>query len=411
MYIVLFTAFFFPEKGLFGFYSVEWSFFFFAAFLIYISILAILLYQKFKFKWDRFYILLIIFLGIACLSLIDADSKTRGLLFIGQYIPYFFLFFLIINTINSVDKLSRVLNMISHLSFIFISIVIVLALVFRDRIVLNNFLLNNFNIPVNKILTYVQLPLCVSLYSLIQGRFKVYNFVFFLLAALVIVLSGSRGSLLILSGTLGLVLLKGKNIKRKVAIAVISIGIISIGFLASPYTMDRLDRLFVTSKQDYIENIASFSRLYTAQVALKLMIEHPINGVGLGNSSYYTSEAVRKLSLPKEVLDFWEERKVFETTATPLKLGAELGFAGFIFFFIFYYYLWRKMRLTAMVNTGNVRTLLTGLEIYTIVAFVHNFIDLGFANYYSWFYYGIVLAATKVYKNKTKIIASERKSK
>jgi O-antigen ligase len=286
--------------------------------------------------------------------------------------------------------------MMTHLAFIFIVVTFALALFFRDRMILNDFLLNNFNIAVNKIFTYIELPFCVVIYNLVNNRLKAYNLIFFLLSVLVVVLSGSRGSLLILFGALGLILLKGKNIKKIIPIAVVSIVIIIAGLFISPYTVERLSKIVVISKRDYVENISSFSRLYTAQVALRLMTEHPLNGVGIGNSSYYTEKAVKNLSLPQEITDFWESRKLFETTSTPLKMGAELGITGVIFFFMFYYYLWRRIKRKDRYDRNSLKSILPALEIYVIVAFVHNFIDLGFTNYYSWFYYGIVIAAARV---------------
>jgi len=348
-------------------------------------------------KWDNFYKLFIVFFLLGILSLIDSTSKLRGILFLGQWIPYFFLAIMCVSIIRSERLLNIVLSKTIILGLFFSLIVISSFILFRDRVDLNNFLLHQFNIPVNKVLTYIELPYCIVTYRMVTGRKINFNTLVFLLGLLAVVFTGSRGSLLIVMGILGLAVLKSES-KIKAAIwFYLALLLLAAGLIISPYTADRFEKLSNALGEDKASAV-SLSRLYTMQVAWQMIKEHPVNGVGMGNLSQYSGNASKKLSLPRAIYDYWKGHGLFETSCAPLKIGAELGVAGLIFFFVFYFTLWRRIRIAQKSTSGQALQLLTGMEIYVISSFVHNIIDLGFYNYYSWFYYGLVLAAARIYK-------------
>ena len=428
MLLVLMTAPLFPGKGAFGFFSVEWSFFVLSAIVMYVTLGHLLIHARLTITMDRTYVFLLVFLALAFFSLIDAQNRIRGILFLGQYIPYFFVFVLIITSIDDERKLTYLLNKFSIITFMFCIIIILTFCIGQmrstvkfllgyyfdislssdfftpwDRDFMNDCILNNFNIAVNKVLTYIELPLCISLYSLLNRAINKYDLIYVVTAIFAIILTGSRGSILILVGMIGLCMLNSRRIERKVLVACILIPIALVGFTLSSYTLQRLQRIFVTSERDYQDNIESFSRLYTAEVAWRMMLDSPVNGVGLGNSVYQQLNAIRSLSLPPEILSYWEDRNLFETTMTPVRLGSELGIGGFLFFFVFYLYLFiRARKAFSHVNTST-NTFAKPMIIYIVVAFVHNFLDLGFMMYYSWFYYGAVIAACRICEKASQV--------
>jgi hypothetical protein len=94
---------------------------------------------------------------------------------------------------------------------------------------------------------------------------------------------------------------------------------------------------------------------------------------------------------------------LYETTCAPLKMGGEIGVVGFFTFFAWYFILWRRIKVPQKNQRGKALQTLIGLEIYVIASFVHNFGDLGFYNYYSWVFYGVVLAAARIYGGHPKV--------
>jgi hypothetical protein len=325
-------------------------------------------------------------------SLIGAFSKTRGFLYLGQYMPYMFISILIVNSVDTHDKLKRLIDAFLYISIFFILTVIISAAYYRDRYALNFFLLNSFNISVNKVLTYIELPFCFIVARIVANKIKLTLIICLIMFILGIFLTGSRGSLIMVGNIFliaGLITKKvGKPALLIVSSLVLFIFIMSTGIFS--FSTER-----VISKMDMRddENAAAFSRLYTMEVALKMMIDNPINGVGIGNLSYYSEQALSKLSIPHKIIEYWNRKNLFETTNMPVKMGAEMGIGGLVYFFVFYYFLWRRFK-TKNKDTNHV---IVGLKIFILSSFLHNFVDLGFSNYYTWFYYGTIIAASQIY--------------
>lgn len=397
MYMVLFTAFLFPGKDAFGFYSVEWSFFAFAAILIYVTSLAVLHKGVLKFKKDHIFILIAVFYTFVLLSILDTPNKIKGLLYAGQYIPYFFIMYLAIDVINSEEKLLKTIDMLTVLISIYSFIVIVASIKIGDRYNLNEFLLNTFNVGILKMLSLMELPFCILTFRVMNERLIPLRLFIFLLISIAVVLSGSRGSYIIWALTVSLSILKRGNLKRKVIFLLIGGIIIAVLVLNTNYALKSIDLMVVSNSADFEEKITRFSRLYTAKCAFHIMLANPINGIGVGNLSYVMEEAVKNTpGIPEAIIQYWEKTHLFETQTTPLKLGAELGLCGFIFFFFFYHYLFKRAKRSCSVSSEGMKSALEGAKIAIIVSFVHNFFDVSFYNYYSWFYYGIIIAATRI---------------
>lgn len=401
MFIVLIASPLFPGRRTMGFYSVEWSFFFFVFFLMFFFLLTWGM-GEFTPIWDDFYKLFIIYWILGLISVVFAFNKVRGILFWGQYIPYFFVLMLCVSLIRTEKLLDNFINKLTYLALTFSLIVIASFAIYHDRGALNDFLINNFEIAVNKILPYLELPFCIVIYRMIAGNKYKFDVLILFIVVIVVIISGSRGSFLILIGIIGLAIIKSKKFGKAFLVGSLAALLIMAALLITPYTAERFDKLFSASESLNKENAESISRIYTALVAYQIMVDNPIIGIGMGNVSQYSETALKKLNVPVQVRQFWEYAHLFETTCTPLKMGAEIGIIGFAFFFVWYFALWRRVRIAQKNKSGKQLQTLMGLEIYVIGSFVHNFVDLGFYQYYSWIYYGVVLAATRIYKDAPK---------
>jgi O-antigen ligase len=401
MYLIFFTAPLFPGRGAFGFYMVEWSFFFWAAILIYLSVLIVLMKGTIIPIKDPIFIVVGIFFLIVIFSIIDSPNKLRSVLYAGQFIPYFFLMYLAIAIFDNEQKLSRIIDAMTFLILIFSLIIIGAAIAIGSRWELDDFLLNTFNIGILKMMSFMELPFSILVFRMLNDKLTPFNFLVFLSVSTATILSGSRGTYVIWALIVFLALLKSKQLKKKILVSIFAIVIIFVGILSSDYVRERLNLMVVTSEQDYKEKITAFSRVYTAIVAWDTMIAHPFNGVGMGNLSSFIEDVIKhSKSIPAPILEYWESSHLYETQTTPLKLGAELGFSGFFFFFIFYYYLLSRvrkaMKSSSPIYSHKMKNILQGAKIAIIAGFVHNFFDVSFYNYYSWFYYGIIIAATRI---------------
>jgi hypothetical protein len=393
MYAALLLAPLFPGKGSFGFYSVEWSFFFASALVMYVAFLALLRSGQMVFSTDRFYFLVLVFFVLCLASVADAPNRFKSLLFAGQYVPYFFLAYMVITFVNTREKLDSVVGMMTHLVFVLSIVAIAAGAMTQGRQAFNTFMLDTFNIHLNNIMIYAEVPFAIILYRTIEGRTTLYGVVWVLTLAAAIIMAESRGSMLVMAFIFGLVFVKTRRVGKMAAMALPLVLVAAIGFSMQKHAVERLGQFF---SEDPYERTATFSRIYTGKVALELMLEHPVNGVGMGNSSRFLEDMASALDLPGEIIEYWKERQIFVTVTTPLFLGSELGLGGLIFFFLFYYYLYRRVRSAEASASGKDLSLLKGLEVAVIAGFVHNFFGLVFTQYYAWFYYGIMIAAARV---------------
>jgi hypothetical protein len=361
---------------------------------MFIVLLSVFL-KKVALAWDNIYNLFLIYWMWGFATIFFAANKTRAILFWGQYFPLFFLVVICLSLLKTEKMVNEIVNKITLINILYCLIIIISFIIFKDRGYLNEFVLNNFQMDVTKILPYMELPLCVAVTRVVSGKKSGLSYTIFILGLVAIVISGTRGSILVLAGILGLAFIKSGKYLRALLITLFAGLLFMAAVFWAPYTVER----FIELKEQSGE---SFSRLYTGKVAFRTMLDRPLFGVGMGNLSQYSETAMKQVQVASEVEEFWKRRMLYETTCSPLKMGAEIGILGFTVFFLWYFTLWRRIKNAKINQKGDALIMLTGLEIFIIASFVHNFIDLGFYNYYSWLYYGIVLAAANVYsKSKT----------
>ena len=404
MYLVIFTAPIFPGPGTFGFHTVEYSFFTFTFLLI--SLTAITIMQKgiVSFKWDPILYLCIIFLILLFVSIIDAPNKLNGVLFAGQYIPYFFLMYMVIALVDGEKKYNTVLNSLNILAFLFSLFIIAMALKFNDRSELDDFLVNNFLMETTKILTYIELSAAILAYRMLNFRLTIFQYFVIISIVLAIMLSGSRGNMIVLGLIFFISFIKGTFSVKKILLLIGAFFSMAIVIFTIGYVKERAALLTgVVSQESFEEKITAYSRLYTARIALELMESHPFNGVGTGNLSYFTEDMLKKTAgIPEKIITYWRQHgQIWYTNTTPLKLGAELGLGGFLFFFVFYYYMWKRVKRSFPSASDSMKIILNGVEIFIIAGFVHNFTEPALTNYYSWFFYGMVISACRIAADKS----------
>lgn len=423
MFVVLLTAPFFPGRLAFGFYSVEWSFFFFAGILITIFALVACSRGLVGVVYDPIVWWIGIYVCLMLVSAVDARGIVKSIIYAGSFIPYYVIIYIAIVYINDIYKLQHTINMLTKLMILFILLILFIyvmlllnlmpSFIYKTtalggvfdkgmRWYLDNSMLNLFNIGILKAVSYIELPLSIFMLNMLNKKINFYRTFIFVLIAIAIVLTGSRGNYAMFIGILGLSILKSKNFVRKISILSLFVGIFCLAFLTTDYVRERLNYMVVTSEADYESKIEAFSRVYTAKVALEVMLEHPWNGIGAWNLAYYMEDAIHSTKgIPLEILHYWEKTKLYQTQTTPLKLGAEMGIGGFIFFFAFYFYLWDRVRKAKRAAPKDMQIILDGCGIAVIAGFVHNFVDVSFYNYYSWLNFGIICATTRIAQRKT----------
>lgn len=409
MVLVLGTGWLFPGHGAFEFYSVQWSFFFWALWLMYLWALAVVLKGKIYFSKDPVYYFLSLFLLLVLVSWFPAVDKVRWLLFAGRYIPYFFLVYAVIQNIDTTEKLSRAIRIIMVLSLVLNVFVILLMVCPKYILVANNtlinrisatnyILLNTINMPINKIGVITDVPTCIAIVFILKGKASFLRIALLTSTVFTAVIIGSRGMLLTIVLMWLLAIFFSRLNKRVLAVSAIVFAVGFAGFMVSEKSRERIrSKLIILNKTQYRQNINAFSRFYTARISFHLMVTHPLTGVGMGNIRYAKKDAVSETpGIPVKILDYWDKRGLYETTCTPLRLGAEMGIGGFLFFFFFFYYIWKKLRYSHKIAKGQIKLVLTGMKMALIVRFAHEMVDLGFMSYVSWFYFGLLIAASRV---------------
>ncbi len=230
------------------------------------------------------------------------------------------------------------------------------------------------------------------------------KYIVLIVSVLGVIASGGRTNIGVMGVGFGLAFVTSKASLKKYLIVLSVMACLIFMVFTTSYLQERLELMLVTGSKDYQEKITAFSRVYTTELALEIIKQFPINGTGIGNLSSYTDDVIKTMKgIPERILYYWDlhikqtgGRPVFETTVTPIKFAAELGIGGFIFFFGFYYYLWRRITDAIKVAPDSLKNTLSGMRLFVLISLVHNLLDPGITNYYSWLYYGLVIAGSRI---------------
>lgn len=317
---------------------------FYLTVISFLHIFSILIFNKKREKVgvDLITVSFITLIILAFISILDAYNKTESLVDLARYILYFLIFINLKIEFENID----LKDFVNKLSFFFVGILIVeniyLLIDFSESFSYNKYIewgrnpdikgtAANINITAFSLVS----KLSFVVYFLISNR---YNFLFKLFLSLLffstifcVSLTGSRGGLLgiylIMFVTLVSVLINFNKKKED---------FLKLSFLFLPYFIN----LFVTSlifktlsvsyRTVEIIRRGSASRIKYYKDALNAMLDHPFNGVGVGNwkifSILYDKENILDYVVPKHAHN------------DILQVGAELGIIGLIvvLFLIFY---------------------------------------------------------------------------
>jgi hypothetical protein len=390
----------FPPSDAVGFRSAELSFFGLVALVGWFTALVMVQGGRFRIPYDPILWFMAAFFLLLVVSIVDAPARFRALLVSGQYLPYYLLAYLVIACVRSEASLRTVMRATYLVALAFNAVFIAAALAFQSRGSLDDFMLRYFVLEVSKTIAFLQLPFALAVHRWLSGRGGSLDALVVVSSLAAIALSASRGSLGGAIFTIALAMLTRGSWPRKIATVTVGLLVGMLALLTIDYVGERMQLMVITSQADYEEKITAFSRVYTALVAFELMRQHPLNGTGSGNLSDFSMAVIeRDLDIPPKLMEYWERHyrevgRVWETTNTPLKLGAELGVGGFLCFFAFYLHLWRRVR-RAMRRGGGPEDL-PALAIFVVASLAVNMVSLSFTNYYTWFFYGIVIAAARL---------------
>jgi hypothetical protein len=392
-----------PSVKKLGFHSVELMFFGFVALFGWMTVLYFLIKGSFLIKIDKVIYFCVAFIILCVFSMFDAPKLSRSILVTGQYLPYFFMMYICITLVKTQYGLNKLIMALTHLTFLFSIMVFVAAMYFNDRGKLDTFLLDAFVIELTKVLVYIELIFSVLVYRAFHVRSSRYETLVLIVCVLAIIGSGGRTNIGVMGVAFGFAFLTSKASLKKFLIVLGVFACFVVMVFTTSYLQERLQLMVVTGSKDYDDKIVAFSRVYTTQLAFEVIRTFPINGTGIGNLSSYTENVIKTMrGIPERILYYWNEHTKltgappFETTVTPIKYAAELGIGGFVFFFGFYYYLWRRVKTAIKVATGSLKDTLLGMRLFVVISLVHNLLDPGITNYYSWFYYGLVIAGTRI---------------
>ncbi len=182
---------------------------------------------------------------------------------------------------------------------------------------------------------------------------------------------------------------------------VVAYGGLALGAVYGASRLDeRLARLFQPTQEglsffQYANNLVFAERVVFWDTGWKIFNNHPIVGVGLGNSGYYFSE-----QLPAYAWQLVEVQTLMyrlslipNTKSLWVRLLSETGMVGFVLFMTWLYTLWRTGQFLRTSQTPLFKTMgLAGLLILVALVSEGFSIDL-FALPYFWFSLGLVTAA------------------
>lgn len=247
-------------------------------------------------------------------------------------------------------------------------------------------------------LTLIMLPLTLSrivakesLGLLNIGLFRVrLEWLFFLVSLLGIILSGSRTALFSTIIILLASALSGSNGVKKTLINFSVFGIILVLIISSSISNKYVgDTFFAILKNlndpyELLMSVSAAPRISAWVSAWNIFLQHPIFGVGLGNSGIYYAYFVPEWALAYPEVQGWlSENGIINPKNMLLKLAAETGMVGLIIFTVFVLSHFKGkdngMRYKILRNTG-------------IIALIFNYFSLDtFALPTEWFLLGFII--------------------
>lgn len=167
----------------------------------------------------------------------------------------------------------------------------------------------------------------------ISYRGKLYDYLFFIFIIATLLLSMSQGAWIgLILGEILLYVFGDKKIKRSVLILIVFLLLLFFIFsIHSILTGNRLLDFFHTRLD--MTSRSKIDRIYIWRSSIKMFLDYPLTGVGLGTFP---------LEYPNYILPGARETIVYFAHTLPLNLLTETGILGFLTFFSFLIYLYKR---------------------------------------------------------------------
>lgn len=185
---------------------------------------------------------------------------------------------------------------------------------------------------------------------------RLYDYLSFIFITATLLLSMSQGAWIgLIFAEILLFVFGDKKIRKSISIFILILVVLfSVFSIHSIITGNRFLDFFYT-RLDMNSN-SKIDRIYIWRSSLKMFLDHPITGVGLG---------VFSLEYPNYVLPGARETVVSFAHNLPLNLLAESGILGFLSFFSFLVYIYKKCISTLKLSKDNLPlVLLSSLTAY-----------------------------------------------
>ncbi len=339
----------------------------------------------------------VFFLGISLVSLIDAVDVSRGVIFFGGWCCYILFFYIVVNSLSSTTSYKYFLigNGLN-------AGICSLIMVFRSSI-------TGFRQPAdiwdltwltrNEIGFYFEpvIWICISILFFSKERFRWHAWLYVLLPLLLltIVFAGTRGTWISLVASCAVMLLRfPMKQKMKASIAILALAfVIHQAVLMSEFAQERVTTFRALSEEDTGADIPRSSiptRLYLMGIGWKMILDHPFNGVGLGNYSHHYHEYVPYVDDPSV-------RYIVSKPHTPhnffLRFGAETGLPGVVAAVFLLFSVYRYLHDAIRTRHGEPwDSILLGCYLGFVANVVHCLLHEKIFAFYFWAFLGLVCA-------------------
>lgn len=334
---------------------------------------------------DYLDVFIFLWIAIILVSLTYAADKKGGLNEAFRFSTYFALYFIVKYEVNKKQVLDNILR-IYLLNSLVIGVYGIIeffngtGIAVKDRIVglrISSFLENSNNLGAYFVLLIF--PVLVMLINEKRKPYKLFYFILFSVAALNILLSGSRNAML--CSAIGFFVLFGLYYKKIFA----GISVFGVIFALSPPGMKLVKYI--------IEKLSDPSRIKLWTIAELMIKDRPLKGVGIGNYRAYYPDYEKLIS------DMWyQAHDNFHPHNAYLKAFSELGVFGFISFTgILIAAAVKMMNFFTKVKDENYSFFYKGFFISAVVFIFMNVIDNFFSAPKVVTYYWVLLAVAESY--------------
>jgi O-antigen ligase len=167
------------------------------------------------------------------------------------------------------------------------------------------------------------------------------------------------------SGFVGLIVVSGmillKTFKKRILMTILflSLSVVVLVYVAPPDFWERMSTM-TNPEEDY--NVTSYAgRIEVWKRGVKLIMEHPVTGVGIGQFGVAEGES------HKDIGGKWSAAH-----NSFIQIGAELGLGGLILFVLLFYYILKRIRSVPKNNRKIlifINSFVTSFLVYVVVGF------------------------------------------